>query len=85
MRVMVHLLHHDPFVAQIDSLPAPQDQYVLVRHPRQRDGKPLSLLADGVTTVLFPWHRITFIEVLDEPSEQINQDLFTIFRNQNPR
>jgi len=80
IRVIVHVLNDDPFVAELATLPDPRDIYVVLRNPRRRDGKRLATLADGVTTILFPWQRITFIELLDEPKSQPD-GLLTIFRD----
>ncbi|MCX7624339.1 MAG: hypothetical protein RMK01_02890 [Thermomicrobium sp.] len=81
IRVVVHVLNEDPFVAELEGLPDPRDQYVVLRNPRRRDGKRLSTLTDGVTTILFPWHRVTFIELLDDPSGRAER-LLTIFRDE---
>lgn len=81
IRVIVHVLNDDPFVAELDALPDPRDIYVKLKHPRRRDGKRLATLTDGVTTILFPWQRITFIELLDEPGSQPDR-LLTIFRDE---
>ncbi len=80
IRIIVHVVNDDPFLAEIEALPDPRDNYVVLKHPRRRDGKRLPTLAEGVTTILFPWSRITFIEVLDEPREP-QERLLTVFRD----
>jgi len=62
--VIIHLLNEDPLLAEMEELPGPTDSYVRVTNPRRRDGKPLPYVDQQATTFLFPWHRITFIEVL---------------------
>lgn len=76
--VVVHVPNADPFVAEIEELPDPSDQYVTLSNPRLRDGKPLPYIEDGVATVLFPWHRISFIEVM--PSEEERGEIEAFFR-----
>ena len=66
--VLVHIVNEDPVVLDVDDLPDPQDQYLIGMNPRYRDGKDVSYVREDVTTVLFPWHRITFVELL--PSEE---------------
>lgn len=68
MRVIVHVLNEDPVLADIDDLPDPKDNCLVARNPRKRDGNKLPLLAEGVRTVIYPWTRITFVEILDETS-----------------
>lgn len=68
MRALVHILNDDPIMCELDSMPASTDMYVRIRNPRKRDGKPIDLLADGATSFLFPWFRITFIELFEEES-----------------
>ncbi len=62
--VIVHLLNEDPMLAEMEELPKPTDNYVLLTNPRKRDGKALPYIDRQAITFLFPWHRITFIEVL---------------------
>lgn len=66
MSVVVHLMGEDAFVAELDALPNPTDQYVVLRNIRKRDGKELAYVTHGATAFLFPWHRITFLETMDE-------------------
>ena len=66
MSVVVHLAGEDAFVGEIDELPDPSHNYVLLRNIRKRDGKDLTYVTMGATAFLFPWHRITFLETMDE-------------------
>ena len=66
IRVLVHVLNEETVLAEVEQLPAAQDNCLVVHNPRKRDGKPIPLLADGVKTVIYPWTRITYVEVLDE-------------------
>lgn len=70
IQVVLHLHNEDPFVAEMESLPDPTHNYIQVKNPRKRDGKALSTLTNGATAFLYPWTRITFIEILEgEESE----------------
>jgi hypothetical protein len=68
--VLIHLINEDPVVAELDKLPDPQDQILIVSNARQRDGKDLHFVMPEVQTLIFPWNRITFIEVMPTESEE---------------
>lgn len=80
-QVIVHIHNEDPILANVELLPAPTDTFLKVDNPRKRDGKPLPMLAHGVRTVLYPWTRITFVEVVGggEPS-QASDTVMSFFR-----
>ncbi|MEJ2208930.1 MAG: hypothetical protein P8129_07830 [Anaerolineae bacterium] len=65
MEVIVHLMNEDPIVAEIDSWPDPTHQSIVIQNPRRRDGRPLHYVTEGATAFIFPWSRITFIEVME--------------------
>lgn len=68
--ILIHLLNEDPLVAELDELPSPQDQILTVNNPRRRDGKELPFVEPDVQTLIFPWNRITFIEVMPTEAEE---------------
>jgi hypothetical protein len=74
--LLVHLSEQDPIVLDVDELPDPTDQYIIGMNPRRRDGKDLHYVEHDVTTVLFPWWRINFIEVLPAPGEEEEIETF---------
>jgi hypothetical protein len=76
--VILHLTGEDPLVADLDNDPEPGDQFIRVTNMRKRDGKPVSYLAAGVQSVIYPWHRITFIEMM--PSEEERSQVIDFFR-----
>ncbi|MBX3047887.1 MAG: hypothetical protein KIS80_02690 [Anaerolineales bacterium] len=67
--ILVHILNEEPFVGEIDDLPGPADVSLRIQNPRKRDGKDLPYLQGDVTSVLYPWSRINFIEVLPSGGE----------------
>jgi hypothetical protein len=75
--VILHLSGEDPVLAEIDQDPQPSDQFIRVTNMRKRDGKPVSYLAAGVQAVIYPWHRITFIEMM--PSEEERSQVVDFF------
>jgi hypothetical protein len=74
--VVVHLVGQDAFMAEIDKLPEPGDQLVTFLNPRRRDNKPLHYVEDQTVSVIFPTHRISFIEVRPDQAAQDDIDLF---------
>lgn len=64
LTVIVHINNEDPVLCELEKLPDPADQVVIANNPRMRDGKELYYLEDDVTTMLIPWHRVNFIQVL---------------------
>jgi hypothetical protein len=75
-KIIVHVMNADPFVAEVEELPSPSDQSITVMNPRSRDNKPLRYLEDQALSVIFPWHRISFIEVMPDEEARGEVDLF---------
>ena len=68
--LLIHIVNADPLVAEVDDLPSPQDQIITVNNPRQRDGKDLHYVMPEVQTLILPWNRISFIEVMPTKEEE---------------
>ena len=61
---IVHIVNEEPIVAELEEIPAPNAQFLLLRNPRRRDGKELHYVEEEVSTLLMPWHRINFVQIL---------------------
>ncbi|MEE9216104.1 MAG: hypothetical protein V3U32_01595 [Anaerolineales bacterium] len=68
--VLIHLTGEDPVLGEVDELPAPTDTAVTVNNPRRRDGKDLPYIDGNVVTVVWPMHRVTFMEILPTAEEE---------------
>jgi hypothetical protein len=66
-RLQIHIVNDDPVVLDVDDLPQPGDQFVIGMNPQSREGKRVESILREVNQVIFPWWRITYIQVL--PSE----------------
>jgi len=77
--VIVHVMNAEPFVGEIDELPASTANFVICTNPRGRNGKPVKYIEPEATRVLFPWHRISFVETL--PSEEDHVEVESFFRD----
>ncbi len=76
--VILHIMGEDPILADMDQEPLPTDSYVKVSNLRKRDGKDVAYLTAGVQYVIYPWHRITFLEIM--PSEEERGSVIDFFR-----
>jgi len=63
---VVHIHGEDAFLADLDEMPNPMHNFVLMRNIRKKDGKPLPYLMDGATAFMYSWDRISFIELMGE-------------------
>jgi hypothetical protein len=72
MKVMLHILNEETILCEMDAMPDPKDQFVVVRNPRRRDNKPLPMVDPGATSFAFSWARISFIEFFEEISTREN-------------
>jgi hypothetical protein len=68
--VLIHITNEDPVLGEIEQLPGPSDQSILVKNPRRRDGKDLPFLQANVTDVIWPIIRISFIELIPGNDEE---------------
>lgn len=68
--VLVHLSGEDPVVGEVEELPSPADSTITLNNPRRRDGKDLPYVQGNVVTVVWPMHRINFIEIMPTSEEE---------------
>jgi len=68
--VEVHIMNENPVVGEVDKLPERDDTVITVKNPRQRDGKDLAYLEANVSTVIWPMHRLVFIEVMPSAEDE---------------
>ena len=66
LKVIVHLIGDEPFLADMDALPDPHQTYLLLRNIRKRDGKELAYVTEGATAFIYPWTKISFVEAMGE-------------------
>jgi hypothetical protein len=64
-QVILHISGEVPIFGEVDELPSPQDQIIIVHNPRSREGKDLHYLQDDVIRVIWPISKINFIEILE--------------------
>ena len=69
-QVILHIQGEEPVFGEVEELPNLQDVSIKVNHPRRIDGKDLSYLAENVTTVLWPWSRLNFVEIIPSREDE---------------
>lgn len=77
LTVYVHIEGLENTLMEIEELPKPDDQILMGRNPRRRDGKDVAYLLQEVTTVIFPMSRLVFIEIMPTGEED---DIETFIR-----
>jgi hypothetical protein len=76
--IILHIMGEDPILADLEQDPVPSDNFIRVSNLRKKDGKDVPYIAGGVQSVIFPWHRITFVEIM--PSEEERGQVIDFFR-----
>ena len=70
--ILLHVENEDAVVGEVEELPDPNSQYIIITSPRLRDGRDVTYLLPETNTVIYPWHRIMSVEILtSEGDEQI--------------
>lgn len=68
--LVLHIQNTDPVVGEVEELPGPADNLVVISHPRRMDGKDVPYLSEGAVTVMWPVEKLNFIEVLANKDEE---------------
>lgn len=68
--VIIHLHNEDPVLAEMEELPDPTHQFLHISNPRRRDGRSLHYVTEGATSFIFPWTRITFVEIMHAEADR---------------
>lgn len=69
-QVVVHLNNEEPFVADMEDMPPPGATFIVLMNPRTREGKRVQWQTDGGFRYMFPFTRISFIEVMMSEQER---------------
>jgi hypothetical protein len=77
--VIIHLTNADPILAEVEDVESLDGPVLECTNPRARDGKQLHYITPEATAFLFPWHRISFIELM--PGEMEKGEVVKFFRD----
>ena len=78
--IIIHVVGEDPILAEVEEMPKPSDQFLEFTNPRKRDGKAVTYVTTGAKSFLFPWHRLSFIEVMTAETER--EETIEFFREE---
>ncbi len=69
--LLVHINNAEPVKIDVEDMPKASDSAVIGKNPREKTDKDVPWIEEGVTTVMFPWWRITFIEILPSAEDEV--------------
>ncbi len=68
-QVLVHVLNEDAVMGEMEEIPDPQSQFLVLNSPRLRDGRDVPYFLAETNQAIYPWHRIHSIEILPTEGE----------------
>jgi hypothetical protein len=68
--IVLHIQNEEAVIGEVDEIPSPTDLLITITNPRRIDGKDLHYLTENVVTVIWPIHRLNFIEILPTKEEE---------------
>ncbi|MCQ3937191.1 MAG: hypothetical protein DPW18_09105 [Chloroflexi bacterium] len=68
--VVLHIPNEMSVMGEVEELPKPTDNIIVVVNPRQKDGKDLHYIDHGTVKVIWPLSKLSFIEVLGDAEEE---------------
>lgn len=68
--VLVHILNEESVVGEIERVPEPTDQVLIIHNVRYRDGRDVTYVLPETDTVIYPWQRIHCVEILPSGDEE---------------
>ena len=72
MKAILHIHGEESILCEIEAVPQPTDNFIVIYNPTRKDGKPISTLEDNVSSVLYPWTRVAYVEMFEERSQREN-------------
>jgi hypothetical protein len=68
--VILHISGETSVAGEIEDIPKPTDNIIVVMNPRQKDGKDLHYIDHNVVRVIWPLAKVSFIEILEGTEEE---------------
>lgn len=68
--VILHIPNETSVAGEVEELPKPTDNIIVVMNPRQKDGKDLHYIDHGTVKVIWPLVKVAFIEILGDAQEE---------------
>lgn len=77
--LLVHIANAEPIKLDVEEMPSLTDIAIIGMNPRDRKDREVNWIDEGVTTIIFPWSRINYIQVL--PDKEAEEEFPMPFRN----
>ncbi len=77
--LLIHIANAEPVKLDVEELPKLTDIVIIGSNPRDRKDKEVTWLDEGVTTIILPWSRINYIQIL--PDKEAEAEFPMPFRN----
>jgi hypothetical protein len=77
--LQIHIANSEPIKLDVEEMPSMSDIAIIGMNPRDRTNKEVNWVDDGVTTVIIPWSRINYIQVM--PDAGAEEEFPMPFRN----
>ncbi|MBI3166716.1 MAG: hypothetical protein HYZ24_18680 [Chloroflexi bacterium] len=68
--VILHIPNETSVAGEVDDLPKPTANIIVVMNPRQKDGKDLHYIDPGTDRVIWPLAKVSFIEILGDSRDE---------------
>lgn len=62
--IIVHINNEEPVMGEVETLPNGDATIIILQNPRRRDGQEVHFLDEETSTMIVPFHRINFIQVV---------------------
>lgn len=62
--VIIHIQNEEAVMGEVDQLPGSNDNLLMLKNPRRKDGRELDYIEPDTDTVLWPLTRVNIIEVV---------------------
>ncbi|MFT7585792.1 MAG: hypothetical protein ACI9EW_002220 [Cellvibrionaceae bacterium] len=62
--IIVHVNNEEPVVGEVETLPNEDAMIITLQNPRRRDGQEVHYLDEDTSTMILPFHRINFIQIM---------------------
>ena len=79
LTLQIHIANSEPIKLDVEEMPSMTDIAIIGSNPRDRQEREVNWVDDGVSTVIIPWSRINYIQIL--PSEDEEEEFPLPFRN----
>ena len=68
--VVLHLPNTEPIVGELDDVPNPTDNLIVLNHPRTKEGKDLTNVSEQTGSIVYPMGQINFIEIISGKDDE---------------